>query len=410
MTFIVGSVIIGAGAAIGGAMISSSGAKSAANTAAQGSQAEIDFARQSRDLVRADQAPYREAGVTALDALMSLTGLGGGTSSSNSPPPNSPPPNPNLGPENQAGYWNTGSASATPWHGAWSATDPVSSYDGSDGYNDNYYGRAGGGSIGGGVMYNVNELGPENVYDRGSYTRSSNPTTLPPSSTGYVGRDYGGNMDPRLIGWGGPQTLGGSSSGGKGPPLGNGGPIKNAPLANQGGGVFANSAGSVPQGPATPPGTPAPYGTPTENPGGVEGGYNYMTDPGYEFRVDEGIRARDRSAAARGGLLSGGYGRQLTRYGQDYASNEYTNVYNRISNIAGLGQVGSQTSANATMYAGGVMGNAASDGAMSSAYGQMAGTNAWANAANQIGQLPWGNVFGNQPGTDWSDPKWNPGG
>jgi hypothetical protein len=105
------------------------------------------------------------------------------------------------------------------------------------------------------------------------------------------------------------------------------------------------------------------------------------------------MRALESSAAARGGLLSGGFARKAIRYGQDYASNEFTNIYNRISNIAQLGQVAGQGGQNAALYTGAGMGNAASQGSLSSAYGDMAGTNAWANAANQIAQLPWDNVF-----------------
>ena len=52
-------------------------------------------------------------------------------------------------------------------------------------------------------------------------------------------------------------------------------------------------------------------------------------DPGYQFRLAEGQKALERSAAARGNLLSGGFARGLTRYGQDVASQEYSNVYQR---------------------------------------------------------------------------------
>jgi hypothetical protein len=53
------------------------------------------------------------------------------------------------------------------------------------------------------------------------------------------------------------------------------------------------------------------------------------TDPGYGFRLSEGLKALERSAAARGGLLSGGTGKALTRYGQEMASQEFGNAYNR---------------------------------------------------------------------------------
>jgi hypothetical protein len=51
--------------------------------------------------------------------------------------------------------------------------------------------------------------------------------------------------------------------------------------------------------------------------------FNFETSPGYQFRLDEGQKAVERGAAARGNLLSGATGKALTRYGQDYATNEY---------------------------------------------------------------------------------------
>jgi hypothetical protein len=66
------------GSAVVGAVASSKASSKAAKTASEGSERDIAFQRESRDLARADQKPYREAGYTALDALMSMTGLGGG--------------------------------------------------------------------------------------------------------------------------------------------------------------------------------------------------------------------------------------------------------------------------------------------------------------------------------------------
>ena len=62
-----------------------------------------------------------------------------------------------------------------------------------------------------------------------------------------------------------------------------------------------------------------------------------QTDPGYAFRLSEGQKALERSAAARGGLLSGATGKALTRYGQEAGSQEFTNAYNRLANLANLG-------------------------------------------------------------------------
>lgn len=59
---------------------------------------------------------------------------------------------------------------------------------------------------------------------------------------------------------------------------------------------------------------------------------DFNRDPGYQFRMDEGRKAIENSAAARGGLLSGTTLKAISKYGQDVASNEYGNAYNRFNN------------------------------------------------------------------------------
>ena len=72
--------------------------------------------------------------------------------------------------------------------------------------------------------------------------------------------------------------------------------------------------------------------------GGPEAPMNFLQmDPGYGFRLGEGLKALERSAAARGGLMSGATGKALTRYGQDLASQEYGNAYNRLASLANVG-------------------------------------------------------------------------
>jgi hypothetical protein len=76
---------------------------------------------------------------------------------------------------------------------------------------------------------------------------------------------------------------------------------------------------------------------------------DFQADPGYQFRMDEGQKALERSAAARGGLNSGGTMKALAQYSQGVASDEFNNAYNRfnadrdrrynrLSSMAGLGQ------------------------------------------------------------------------
>ena len=68
------------------------------------------------------------------------------------------------------------------------------------------------------------------------------------------------------------------------------------------------------------------------------GAVDVTQDPGYAFRLSEGQKALERTAAARGGLLSGGALREAQRYGQGLASQEYSAAYNRLASMAGLGQ------------------------------------------------------------------------
>ncbi len=172
MAFILGSVIIGAGASIIGGAISASGQKSAAKTAAAGSDRELEFARESRDLARADQAPYREAGTEALSALMSLTGLGGSQVGGRSLAPRGPQGA--IQGEGRA-IRSIGQASNRAFRERGSAYRIRAKA-----YGGNTYSRAEGGP-----MYNVNEIGPENRYVGGGIRRGRGPSTIN-GETGYV--------------------------------------------------------------------------------------------------------------------------------------------------------------------------------------------------------------------------------
>jgi hypothetical protein len=122
---------------------------------------------------------------------------------------------------------------------------------------------------------------------------------------------------------------------------------------------------------------------------------DFQADPGYQFRMDEGQKAIERSAAARGGVLGGGTMKAIANYGQNLASSEFQNAYNRytndrntrynrLSNLAGLGQT-----ANAQLGAAGAnyVNNAASI-ANSAGNAGAAQSIATGNAINQgIGSL-----------------------
>lgn len=120
---------------------------------------------------------------------------------------------------------------------------------------------------------------------------------------------------------------------------------------------------------------------------------DFTTDPGYAFRVSEGMKALDRQAAARGGLISGGALKAAQRYGQDLGSQEYMNAFNRyqtnranqlnpLQSITGAGQT-------ATNQLAGAAGN----------YGTNAGNIAMTGGANQANAyLARGNISAGQYG------------
>jgi hypothetical protein len=83
------------------------------------------------------------------------------------------------------------------------------------------------------------------------------------------------------------------------------------------------------------------------------GPVNLEEDPGYQFRLSEGQKALERSAAARGGALGGAAMKSLARFSQGLASQEYQNAWDRsradhktaIAGLTGLSDIGFRSSA-----------------------------------------------------------------
>jgi len=128
----------------------------------------------------------------------------------------------------------------------------------------------------------------------------------------------------------------------------------------------------------------------------------FTADPGYAFRMSEGMKALERSAAARGGLLSGATLKGTQRYGQDLASQEYQNAFNRYQAeragtlnpyqaLAGT----AQTSANVLTGAAGNLGQQLGSNIIGAGNAQAAGQIGAANAI--VGGLGQGiNFYQNQ--------------
>jgi hypothetical protein len=117
---------------------------------------------------------------------------------------------------------------------------------------------------------------------------------------------------------------------------------------------------------------------------------DFEADPGYAFRQSEGMKALERSAAARGQLLSGGTMKGIQRFGQDLASQEYGNAFNRfqIERAARLNplqsMMGSGQSATNTLT--GAAGNLGQGLAQSEMNAGAARASGYVGAANSLNQ------------------------
>ena len=137
-------------------------------------------------------------------------------------------------------------------------------------------------------------------------------------------------------------------------------------------------------------------------------------DPGYAFRLSEGLKGLERSAAARGGLMSGATGKALTRFGQEAASQEYQNAYNRalteynalrqreseeynrLSGLAGTGGTTAQQIGVAGQQMASNVGNLATQQGSTAANALLSGAAARQSAYGDVGKA-WGQYFAPQP-------------
>lgn len=138
-----------------------------------------------------------------------------------------------------------------------------------------------------------------------------------------------------------------------------------------------------------------------------------MSDPGYQFGLDQGQQALDRKIAASGGRISGASLKAASRYGTDYASTGYNAAYqrrqdrlNRLAAIAGIGQTATGGSAAAGAAASGNISSALQSQGDASAAARLAQGNIWGNAVNSIAALYGRNSSGTGSRTDfrWNDP------
>ena len=130
-------------------------------------------------------------------------------------------------------------------------------------------------------------------------------------------------------------------------------------------------------------------------------GFDYRqleSDPGYQFRRQQGENALSRALASRGMLNSGAAMKELARYSQGLATDEFTNAFNRLSALAGTGQtaasglasLGSQYMQSAGSNAG-QMANARASAYVGQAQAQQ---NALSDILGMVGSGAFNGLFG----------------
>ena len=118
---------------------------------------------------------------------------------------------------------------------------------------------------------------------------------------------------------------------------------------------------------------------------------DYQADPGYAFRLSEGMKGLNATAAARGGLISGNALRAATQYGQDMGSQEYQNAYNRyqtnrsnqlnpLQSLMGASQTATNTMGAAGQNYANQAGEAYMGAGNARASGYVGSANAWNSA------------------------------
>ena len=117
------------------------------------------------------------------------------------------------------------------------------------------------------------------------------------------------------------------------------------------------------------------------------------TNPAYNFQLEQGVRALDMGAAARGNLRSGGQMKELTQFGQGLADSTYGTWLDRVNGVNAAGQnAAAQTGTFAANYANAGAEQYNNIGA-ARASGIMGAANAYTGGLSQLSQLA-GNVFG----------------
>lgn len=116
-------------------------------------------------------------------------------------------------------------------------------------------------------------------------------------------------------------------------------------------------------------------------------GYDHTTSPGYQFRMDEGMRAINGNNAAAGLVKSGGALKDLTRFAQGLAADDFTGQFNRTASVAAGGQQVNSGLASLGQLAAGNAGNAMMQGANARASGYVGQANAMTGGLSNLASI-----------------------
>lgn len=113
-------------------------------------------------------------------------------------------------------------------------------------------------------------------------------------------------------------------------------------------------------------------------------GPGFEESDAFRFNLDQGIRALDRTAAARGKALSGEAVRGATAFASGLASQEINNYLNRLAALSGVGQTATNTGATLGANTASNVGNLLVNAGDARASGFVGGANAINDSINNL--------------------------
>ena len=366
------AVVIAGAASIGGAYLSSQGAKKAAKTAAGGSDAAAAEAARQFDIIRGDTLGRINIGNQAVNALGSIYGYSPTVGSPYQVNPQTygatPFQAPNIAP---SGFGNTGASALL------NPATVSSRLGGAGKILDPAYGLFGN-LFGGGHGDEKRNLQ--------AFAAESGAVQLP---NGQIMLPDGSTFDQSRL-----KDVAGTWYGAVHAPDGNQqewqqrytallGGLQKTPLPNAGNAGGGLTSDGVPNTAPLGAGAPAATGT---NALAAPDYSAFFKSPDYTFRRDEGIRGIQNSFAASGGAKSGNALKALADFNSNLAAGEFGNYFNRQAALAGIGQTATSQSGNAGVATGQVVGNALQNSADARASGVAGQYNAIGAGLSGLGQ------------------------